>query len=1086
MRRHAAALIGLTLVLVGATPGLTARRPRAGLCFLANRGQVDGPATFYARDGGTTVWLTDDGLRFDLRRPLAATAAASPAAAVPGHPRERDEHLVFFEQLVGASRSRRLEGAMPQPAITTYLLGRDPRRWVRNVPSYQLVTYRDAWDGIDLRIYGLGHDLEQEFVVRPGASPARIRLTLRGVDGVRIAPDGSLVMRTAFGTLRQARPQAYQHVGGTCVAVAARFQLLGGNAVGFRVERFDHTRPLVIDPVLLYSSYLGGVHDDVGSGIAVDGAGNTYVAGFTASQNFPVTAGVYQTTRKTIGVYSYDLFVTKLSPAGVPLYSTFLGGSSDDYLYTHGLAIDAAGNAYVTGQTTSDDFPVTPGAIQPTFGGNLDAFVAKLSADGTQLLYSTYLGGSGSGGLSGDDFGFGIAVDAHGDAYVAGGTGSTDFPTTPGAFQRTLTGTFDAFVAKLNADGTQLLYSTLLGGTGFDRTVGGVVVDAAGNAYVTGLSQSTDFPTTPNARQRTLGGSSDAFLTVVAPDGGSLVYSTLLGGSGAEMGWGIALDGQGDVVLAGDSTSTDFPVTPGAYSTVFSGSDTAWVMKLRPDGSPPLYSTAVGPVVPDNLNIADPAVATALAVDPQGRAYLTGHTPGGFPTTPGALQGTSGGGNDAFVATLSADGSQLLYGTYLGGSGDDSGNGIAVDAQGNAYLTGSTSSMDFPASAGAFQTTFAGGDGYDAFVTAIGTGAVASVTPSTGGNAGSVTLTIRGSGFQSGATVVLQSGGTTIRAGTVGVGANGTTLTALVELSGASAGVYDLAVTNPGGTPITRPAAFTVVDGGAARVWVNVVGRPAIRVNTPTVFLVTYGNSGSVDAYGVPLFVGVPSNLTMVPQFSIVEPAQPAGTPPLDLSGVPLTYQQNGRTYLPLYLPVIPAGSSSALAIAITDPTTEQGIEIEAFSMRPFFSSLTQLHQGWPNADMAAEWAALAGTLAPDAYADCQLKRQVDCFKDVLSTSADILSSANPVSNTFRCYHATVDAFRDITETAVDSAASGPDSNVTYVNSMIHIFTPVLNVGLQCARVVSPAANIAAIAFTGLFDGAQLVEDCTQPRSEER
>ena len=439
----------------------------------------------------------------------------------------------------------------------------------------------------------------------------------------------------------------------------------------------------------------------------MDTAGNAYVTGFTtgfttSTPYFPTTAGAYQTT---FGGGYDDAFVTKLNPTGTALvYSTYLGGTSYDT--GTGIAVDTAGNAYVTGTTGSADFPTTLGAYQTTYGGYDDAFVTKLNPTGTALVYSTYLGGTSY------DTGTGIAVDTAGNAYVTGTTGSADFPTTLGAYQTTYGGNGDAFVTKLNPTGTALVYSTYLGGTSDD--VGyGIAVDTAGNAYVTGYTTSYTtspyFPTTAGAYQTSFGGGyDDAFVTKLNPTGTALVYSTYLGGTSDDVGYGIAVDTAGDAYVAGYTTSP-FPTTAGAYQTTFGGGyDDAFVTKLNPTGTALVYSTYLGGTSYDT--------GTGIAVDTAGNAYVTGTTGSAdFPTTLGAYQTTYGGNGDAFVTKLNPMGTALVYSTYLGGTGNEVGYGIAVDTAGNAYVTGfTTSTTDFPTTAGAYQTSFGGGD--DAFV----------------------------------------------------------------------------------------------------------------------------------------------------------------------------------------------------------------------------------------------------------------------------------------------------------------------------------------------------------------------------------
>ena len=554
--------------------------------------------------------------------------------------------------------------------------------------------------------------------------------------------DGALVVSTDVGALVQRAPTVYQQdADWSRHAIAARYTLGATGAqsatVGFEVGAYDPGKPLVIDPVLSYSTYLGGNDGDQGTAIAVDRTGAAYLTGDTYSTNFPPTPGVIQPTKPSLDSND-DAVVTKLNPSGTALvYSTYLGGGGD---IGYGIAVDRAGDAYVTGRTASTTFPTTLGAFQRTNLGapNLyDAtFVSKLNPTGGALLYSTYLTAA-----TGHVDSAAIAIDGAGNAYLTGTTGATDFPTTPGAPQTTNPGggvKTVAFVTKLNPTGSALGYSTYLGGSGGDDGYG-IAADAAGNAYVTGDTSSTDFPTTPGAFQTSLGGStnSKAFVTKLAP-AGSLAYSTYLGG-GADSGLAIAVDGVGDAYITGNTSSTTFPTTACAYrSTNPSGgvNPVAFVSKLNPLGNALVYSTYLGGSGGD--------FGQAMAVDGVGNAYLTGDTYStNFPATPGAPQTHSGGGScyggcsDAFVTKLTATGGALAYSTYLGGSDNDVGQGVAVDRAGNTYVTGYTLSTNFP-TVNPLQGTF-GGDtnhGYgDAFVAKIGANRLPPTTPPGGSGA---------------------------------------------------------------------------------------------------------------------------------------------------------------------------------------------------------------------------------------------------------------------------------------------------------------------------------------------------------------
>jgi hypothetical protein len=489
----------------------------------------------------------------------------------------------------------------------------------------------------------------------------------------------------------------YQEVDGVRREVSGGYVLKGTHQVSFQVAAYDASRPLVIDPVLFYSTYLGGSGIEHGYGVAVDTAGNAFVTGDTSSADFPTTPGAFQTT-----IIPAIAFVTKLNPTGSALvYSTFLGGSGTSDIGI-GIAVDAAGDAYVTGFTNSSDFPTTPGAFQTAYGGGArDTFVTKLNPTGSGLMYSTHLG-------SGDSTGNAIAVDAAGNAYVAGRAFFSGFPTTSGAFQTGFSGAaYAPYVTKLNPTGSGLVYSTLLGGSSNGSSprdqAFAIALDSAGDAYVSGISNSTTFPTTPGSFQTTFGGGiRDAFVTKLNPIGSGLVYSTYLGGNDDDDGFGIAVDSSGSAYVTGFTASTNFPTTPGAFQTTDPSSINlhAFVTKFNPVGSAPLvYSTYLGGNGSDS--------GQGVAVDSVGNAYVTGYTTStNFPTV-NAIQPALGGGSDAFVTKVNPLGTGLVYSTYLGGSGNDNGFGIALDTlpNPNAYVAGDTGSTNFPTTPGAFQST---------------------------------------------------------------------------------------------------------------------------------------------------------------------------------------------------------------------------------------------------------------------------------------------------------------------------------------------------------------------------------------------
>jgi hypothetical protein len=647
-----------------------------------------------------------------------------------------ESQQVMRMRLVGGNAQGRVVGLDELPGRSNYFIGNDPKKWRTNVPSYARVKYEGVYPGVDLVYYGNQRQLEYDFVVAPGADPNQIKLSFAGADGMRVdAASGDLVMKVGNDEVRFHKPAVSQPVVAAVssppskpvAALSERrrrsetaataeldgaFVLASNNQVAFRVAGYDPQRALVIDPVLVYSTYLGGSGYDSGTAIAVDAAGSAYVTGFTSSTDFP-TANALQAT---YGGGTWDVYVTKLNPTGSALvYSTYLGGSNSDV--GADIAVDSFGNAYVTGYTQSTDFP-TVNALQPTNHGGWDAFVARLNAAGSALVYSTYLGGSS------EDVGNGIAVDSFGNAYVTGQTWSTDFPTAnplQATNKATGVGGGNVFVAELNSTGSALAYSTYLGGSMNDGGLG-IAVDAAGNAYLTGATSSTDFPTV-NPLQATNRDDYNAFVAKLNAAGSALVYSTYLGGSGNGYtnGWRIAVDSSGNAYVTGYTQSTDFPTVNALQPTNYGGWD-AFVAKLNAAGSALVYSTYLGGSGYDS--------SYGIAVDAAGNAYVVGITNSpDFPTV-NPFQATCGGCNastgiyDAFVAELNAAGSALVYSTYLGGSSNESVGGIAVDAAGNAYVMGVTDSTDFP-TVNPLQATNHGS--YDAFVAKISPGGAPAV-----------------------------------------------------------------------------------------------------------------------------------------------------------------------------------------------------------------------------------------------------------------------------------------------------------------------------------------------------------------------
>jgi hypothetical protein len=538
------------------------------LRFEANRGETDKRVKFIARGSRYTLLLTPNEAELVLSK---ASSQAKSRDAVRDHASGQAgvSTTVLRIKLAGGNPQARVTAATELPGKTNYLIGSDSSKWVTNVPSYARVQAHSVYPGIDVAYYGKGMEMEEDFVVGPGGDPKAIALDVAGAKNVSINPQGELLLASADGDLYLRKPTVYQTIAGTRREIPGRYQLRGENRVGFEVGRYDASQPLVIDPVLSYSTYLGGSGPEYtqdSNAIAVDSSGNAYVTGYTASTNFPGVNPIQSTYGGGGALIQGDAFIAKLNAAGTALvYSTYLGGSDGDFGVA--IALDSSGSAYVAGATSSTNFPVTSGSFQTTFGGGTrqDGFVAKLSPAGSALVYSTYLGGSSG------DYAHGIAVDSVGNAYVTGFTSSTNFPGAgSSSIQPALHGFNDAFVAKLNATGTALVYSTYLGGTGQENP-GTITVDSSGNAYVTGTTYSSDFPVTAGAFQSTFGGIANAFVTKVNAQGTALAYSTYLGGNNGDFGVAIAVDSSGNAYVAGDAQSTNFPVTSGAIQSALNG-----------------------------------------------------------------------------------------------------------------------------------------------------------------------------------------------------------------------------------------------------------------------------------------------------------------------------------------------------------------------------------------------------------------------------------------------------------------------------------------------------------------------------------
>ncbi len=691
------------------------------LSFEANRGQADEAANFVARGAGYTLSLSPTQAAFALARQSGegsqsnkpAPSSRDNGSAETGARRDTDNSksprsepppMVLRMNIVGANRGAGVEGLNELEGKVNYFTGKDPSQWRTNIQTFGRVRYTEVYPGIDVVYYGNQRQLEYDFVVAPGRNASAIALEFAGADKVEVDAAGELLLKLGESVVRQPKPYVYQEVAGERRVVEGGYLVQSDGRVGFALGEYDAALPLVIDPVLIYSTYLGGSSNEEGRDIAVDSAGNAYICGNTNSTNFPVASPFQSTFGGANFVGARDAFVTKINAAGTAfVYSTYLGGSSDDRC-GH-MTVDSAGNAYIAGETNSTDFP-TVNAIQTAYGGGLsDAFVTKMNAAGSALVYSTFVGGTIF------DAAAGIAIDSSNNAYITGRTTSTDYPVV-NAIQAAYSGGpgADAFVTKINAAGDAYVYSTYLGGSGGGGFENGssIAVDSAGIAYVTGQVNSTNFPVA-NAIQATFGGGTpggegDAFVTKVNAAGDAFVYSTYLGGSADDVAFDVAVDSAGNAHVTGSTFSTLFPLA-NAFDSTYGGDGDAFVTKINAAGNAYIYSTYLGGTFGDSGN--------EIALDSAGNAYIAGGTSStNFPLV-NPVQSTLGGGTDAFVTKLNTAGSALIYSTYFGSPGFERANSLVVDSAGNAYVTGITSSTNFPTRT-PIQTANGGSD--DAFV----------------------------------------------------------------------------------------------------------------------------------------------------------------------------------------------------------------------------------------------------------------------------------------------------------------------------------------------------------------------------------
>ena len=680
-------------------PALSPDFGKIPLYFVPNRGQVDETALFYANTSRYTLWLTKEGLVFDSTRRIKKESAES----MRRNPRDvnnpeevKDDRDVSRLIFVKANRSPEVIPIDVTEHKVNYFKGNVTSNWRTDIQTSRAVLYKELYSNIDLKVYGMEKQIEYDFVVKPGGQVSDIGFEYKDVEKTRIDKEGNLVIKTKFGEIKHAKPVGSQVIGGERVEIKTAFKRKEDGAYGFQVKEYNKNYELIIDPsVLVYSTYLGGSDTDSARSLAVDSAGSIYVAGFTSSMNFPAKDPV----QGSYGGGKDDAFITRIDASGTALvYSTYLGGSGDEGRCETCIAVDPEGAVYVTGWTDSLDFP-TKDPIQGNHAGSAgswDAFITKINSAGNEIIYSTYLGGSGIEQI------LGLAVDSEGAAYVAGYTGSADFPTK-NPIQGSKAGNYDVFVTKINASGTALVYSTYLGGSDVNGSYG-VAVDSEGAAYVAGPTNSLDFPTKHPIQGINAGGY-DSFITKINVSGTAIVYSTYLGGSGDDWCNGIAVDSGGVAYVTGWTESSDFPAKNPIQGSK-AGSTDAFITKINSSGTALVYSTYLGG--------SDEDGGVGIALDSKRAVYVAGGTASADFPTKNPVQETHAGDGDIFLAKVDSSGSDLIYSSYLGGTGVDECEGIAVDSKGAAYVTGFTRSSDFP-TRNPIQGSYAGGE-RDAFI----------------------------------------------------------------------------------------------------------------------------------------------------------------------------------------------------------------------------------------------------------------------------------------------------------------------------------------------------------------------------------
>lgn len=658
------------------------------VAFIENKGQWPSKVKFQLQSINETVWMTDEGIRFNIfetfpqsKERLDKASHYSPECQIHGH--------VFELIFTGNAGTYIASEKNKKSTYFNYLNGKDPEKWVRHAGLYTEILQENVWEGIHLRYYINEYSkLEYDFIIEPESELSQLNFRLSGLDSLWIDRNGALILETTFGELTISPPITYQIVDGAKKYLKSEYVFKEDGTIGFYFpDGYDRSLQTVIDPVLQWATFLHSYwSNDYIYGLDTDNNNNAVVCGYTKAFDFPVTPGSYDATYNNLE----DCFISKLTSDGSSLqFSTFLGGTGNERAYS--IALDSEDNPVLTGYTSSSDFPVTPGAYDAQ-NNLIDGFISKLSADGTTLLFSTFIGGSE------EDLSTDIQLDDNNNPIITGYTLSTNFPVTPITFDPNANGNEDAFISKLSADGSSLLYSTYIGGEGFDYGIS-IALDNAGNPFITGQTTSLSFPTTIGAFDQTLNGYVDEFVTGINLMTSTPFFSTFLGGHLGDVPSSIILDPLRNPLICGTTYSNDFPVTPGAYDQILTDTieGDAVVTKLSADGSSILFSTFLGGIKAD--------VARDVYLDGNWDILVLGETKSiNFPTTNDAFDNSYNGEFDVFINKLSSDGSLLLYSSFYGGDESDYPRyGDIVADQNCVLFITTTHSANIPTTPGAYQ-----------------------------------------------------------------------------------------------------------------------------------------------------------------------------------------------------------------------------------------------------------------------------------------------------------------------------------------------------------------------------------------------